>query len=84
MTIPMQPLTFQAQPDRYLQPHQARTRPPTNYEDLLGDSIERAFGDGVWELDALIVQLNRNGPMGPNGQPWTVESFQTVVATLGL
>ncbi|WP_367618161.1 recombinase-like helix-turn-helix domain-containing protein, partial [Variovorax sp. CAN15] len=31
--------------DRYLQPHQARRRPATTYEDLLGDVIERAFAD---------------------------------------
>ena len=30
--------------DRYLEPHQARQRAGTLFEDLLGDSIERAFG----------------------------------------
>jgi len=29
--------------DRNLEPHQARTRTPTTYEDLLGDAIERAY-----------------------------------------
>ena len=29
--------------DRYLEPHQARERPPTAFESLLGDAIERAF-----------------------------------------
>ena len=35
--------------DRYLEPHQARQR-RTLFEDLLGDSIERAFGEGVQTL----------------------------------
>ena len=70
--------------DRYLDPHQARTRTPTSYEDLLGDAIERAFGAGHWELDSLIAYLNKSGPLGPNGQPWTAESYQTVIKTLGV
>ena len=70
-------------PPRYLQPHQARQRPPTSFEDLLGDALERAFGAGHWELDALISQLNKTGPMGPNGESWTVESFQTTLKNLG-
>ena len=70
-------------PERYLDPHQARTRQPTSFEDLLGDSIERAFGAGHWELDALLAYLNKAGPLGPNGQPWTAESYQSVIKTLG-
>ena len=70
-------------PPRYLQPHQARQRPQTSFEDLLGDALERAFGAGHWELDALISQLNKTGPMGPNGESWTVESFQTTLKNLG-
>ena len=70
-------------PERYLDPHQARSRKPTSYEDLLGDSIERAFGAGHWELDALLGYLNKAGPLGPNGEPWTTASFQAVMKTLG-
>ncbi len=77
-TLPIHNLT-----PRYLQPHQARQRPPTSFEDLLGDALERAFGAGHWELDALISQLNKTGPMGPNGESWTVESFQTTLKNLG-
>ena len=67
---------------RYLNPHQARRKPPTSYEDLLGDAIERAFGAGHWELDALVGYLNKSGPLGPNGAPWTAVSFQAVMKTL--
>jgi len=80
-TIPIQ--NHATQTARYLDPHQARSRPPTSYEDLLGDAIERAFGQGLWELDALVAQLNKTGPLGPNGAPWTAESYQAVIKTLG-
>ena len=80
----MSTIPLHALPERYLQPHQARQRPPTSFEDLLGDSIERAFGQGHWELDALVVYLNKSGPAGPNGQAWTAESFQQVMKTLGV
>ena len=68
--------------ERYLNPHQARRKPPTSYEDLLGDAIERAFGAGHWELDALVAYLNKSGPLGPNGALWTAASFQAVMKTL--
>ena len=79
----MNDIPIYARPERYLNPHQARTRPPTSYEDLLGDAIERGFGAGHWELDALLAHLNKSGPLGPNGAPWTAESFQSVIKTLG-
>ncbi|MEG0969450.1 MAG: recombinase-like helix-turn-helix domain-containing protein [Pseudomonas sp.] len=69
--------------DRYLEPHQARERAPTLFEDLLGDSIERAFGEGVQTLPELVVYLNRSGPGCDNGEVWTEESFQALMARLG-
>jgi len=67
----------------YLEPHQARTRKPTAYEDLLGDSIERGFAAGLHEQDALLAYLNKVGPLGPDGQPWTAKTFQAEMARLG-
>ncbi len=69
--------------ERYFNPHQARVRPSTQFEDLLGDAIERAFGSGITELPALIDYLNKSGPMGPNGQPWTIQSYEKIIPTLG-
>jgi hypothetical protein len=66
----------------YLQPNQARKSEPTQYETLLGDSIERAFGQGLWELDALVAYLNRSGPLGADGQNWTPASFQAEMKRL--
>lgn len=59
----------------YVNPHQARQREPSQYEILLGDAMERAFGQGLWELDQLIGYLNQSGPLAPNGQLWNEASF---------
>jgi hypothetical protein len=80
----MNAIPIHALAERYLDPHQARTRAPTTFEDLLGDSIERAFGQGHWELDALVAYLNKSGPLGPDSQPWTADSFQAAIKTLGV
>jgi hypothetical protein len=69
--------------DRYLDPHQAKRRPSTPYEDLLGDSIERAFASGISELEPLVSYLNQSGPMAPNGQAWTVELYIAQMKDLG-
>ncbi len=61
---------------------QSRTAAPTSYESLLGDSIERAFASGIHDLPGLVHYLNTAGPSGPNGQPWTAESYQQEMARL--
>jgi len=71
------------QQDRYLQPHQARQRPATTYEDLLGDAIERAFGDGVHDLAGLVERLNDTGLATPGGQRWTEDLYTQEMAKLG-
>jgi hypothetical protein len=68
--------------DRYLQPKQAQYRPPTNYEDLLGDAIERSFAAGVHDLAALVENLNRQGMTTRAGQPWTEENYGPEMAAL--
>ncbi|MBL0085416.1 MAG: hypothetical protein IPP87_24950 [Ideonella sp.] len=67
----------------YNETHQTRLAPPTSYENLLGDSIERAYAQGIHDLDGLVGYLNSAGPAGPNGQAWTNASFQTEMARLG-
>lgn len=67
----------------YNETHQSRTAAPTAYESLLGDAIERAFAQGIHELQALVDHLNATGPSAPNGQPWTAESYQREMARLG-
>ena len=68
--------------DRYLDPHQARQRAPTTYEDLLGDAIERAFAAGVHDLPALVQSLNDSGLSSPDGSPWTEASYRDAMAAL--
>ncbi|MES2259821.1 MAG: recombinase-like helix-turn-helix domain-containing protein [Pseudomonadota bacterium] len=68
--------------ERYLNSHQARRRLPTAYEDLLGDSIERAFAAGICELSALVAHLNRTGPNYPAGGEWTEQGYQAELARL--
>ncbi len=65
--------------ERFLNPHQARRREPTSFEDLLGDSIERAFAAGHWELDTLVNYLNTSGSQAISGKPWTSESFVALI-----
>jgi hypothetical protein len=69
--------------DRYLEPHQARQRPPTSFEDLLGDAIERAYAQGIHDLPALVAALNQTGPAAENGKDWTESSFAALMARLG-
>lgn len=65
----------------YLNSHQARNRLPTAYEDLLGDSIERAYAAGIRDLPQLVEHLNRSGPNCPSGI-WTEQSYQVEMARL--
>jgi hypothetical protein len=69
--------------DRYLDPHQARQRTPTTYEDLLGDAIERAFAAGVHDLAGLVERLNDSGLASPSGKAWTEAIYREEMATLG-
>ena len=68
----------------YNETHQTRARPNTPFEDLLGDSIERAFGAGKYDLPSLLEHLNLAGPPCPltEGQ-WTEASYTTLMARLG-
>lgn len=67
----------------YNETHQNRSAPPTAYESLLGDSIERAFAAGIHDLEGLVAHLNEGGPAGPNGQPWTADIYRQEMARLG-
>ena len=62
---------------------QHRAAAPTAYESLLGDSIERAFAAGIHDLEGLVAFLNEGGPAGPNGQPWTTDTYRQEMARLG-
>lgn len=67
----------------YNETHQSRSAEPTVFESLLGDSIERAYAQGIHDLEGLVAYLNQAGPSGPNGAPWTPETYTTEIARLG-
>ncbi len=67
----------------YLNPHQARDRAPDDYQNLLGDAIERAYAAGIHDLSGLVARLNEVNVPAPNGQAWTAELFQNEMKRLG-
>jgi hypothetical protein len=68
--------------DRYLEPHQARKRAPTAYEDLLADSLERAFTVGTHDLSELVAYLNNTGPSAMSERAWDEESLKAELGRL--
>ena len=69
--------------DCYLNPHQARDREPDDYQNLLGDAIERSYAAGVHDLPGLVGRLNEARVPSPNGQAWTPELFVNEMRRLG-
>lgn len=67
----------------YLNPHQARDREPDDYQNLLGDAIERSYAAGVHDLAGLVERLNEASVPSPNGQPWTPDLFRQEMKRLG-
>lgn len=68
----------------YLQPHQARKTEPTAYENLLGDSLERAFGQDIVDLEGLAAYLNEHGPQPQHTDiTWTAQTLAAELKRLG-
>ena len=67
----------------YLDPHQARDRVPDDYQNLLGDAIERAYAAGIHDLAGLVGRLNEACVPTPNGRTWTAELFCSEMKRLG-
>jgi hypothetical protein len=68
----------------FVSPHQARKKEPSAYELQLGDAIEQAFGQGLWELDQLVDHLNKQAVYAPDGQAWTAQRFQAEIKQLAV
>lgn len=69
--------------EQYVVVHQTRDRAPTEYEDLLGDALERIFADGATEVDQVVAGLNDLAAPSPDGQPWTRDLFLSEMKRLG-
>lgn len=67
----------------HLDPHQARTREPTDWELALAGAIEQAFGQGHHELPALVAALNASRVRPREGGPWTEQNFTALMRELG-
>ena len=66
----------------YLEPHQARTTEPTAYENLLGDTLERAYASGIAEIEPLVAFLNDQGPQPLTTDLWTPDVLKAELKRL--
>ncbi|MEQ9813836.1 MAG: hypothetical protein RLO50_13735 [Azospirillaceae bacterium] len=62
---------------------QTRPASPSRYENDLADAIVTAFGEGHYELAALVKRINELGVMTPEGAAWTPERLTEEMARLG-
>ena len=62
---------------------QTRTHEQTAFERRLSMAMEKAFADGITELDALVDRLNKDGVRDEQNKAWTIDSFRAVMAELG-
>lgn len=69
-------------PPPYLEPRQAQTRPPTDWENQFADALEAAFAAGIWELEPLAARLNQDGVRTPAGAEWSASLLQAELARL--
>jgi hypothetical protein len=67
----------------HLDPHQSRTRTPTDWEMSLAGAIEQAFGNGHHELPALVAALNASRVRPREGGAWTDINFTALMRELG-
>lgn len=76
-------MTSQTSQTLYLEPTQSRDGAPSNYELQLAKAIEGLFSAGADSPEALAAGLNNANVPGPEGEPWTPESFRTEMSRLG-
>ena len=62
---------------------QTRSAAPSDYENALGDALEKAFADGAETVDQVVAHFNEAGFRASDGQPWTSARFETEMARLG-
>jgi hypothetical protein len=62
---------------------QTRSRPPSEYENRLGDALEQVFALGATELPDVVKKLNEMGMATPDGAAWTEARFEAEMAKLG-
>jgi len=55
---------------------QTRANAPTEYENQLGDALERVFESGAVEVRDVVAKLNELGVRSADGRPWTEALFE--------
>ena len=68
---------------RHLDPHQSRSHEPTDYENLLGDALESAYGAQIHDPEGIAAHLTAAGVPAPGGKSWTAELFISEMKRLG-
>lgn len=64
-------------------PWQTRASLPTEYENRLGDALERIFESGATDLQAVVAGLNAAGLRSADGREWTATLFEEEMRRLG-
>ena len=64
-------------------PWQTRARLPSQYENRLGDALERIFEGGATDLPAIVGALNASGLRSADGREWTTTLFEEEMRRLG-
>lgn len=62
---------------------QSRSAPPTEYENHLGDALEKILGEGIHDLSGIVAHLNQMRVYAPTGRAWSEESFCAEMTRLG-
>jgi hypothetical protein len=64
-------------------PWQTRAEAPGEFENRLGDALERVFAQGIESLPEVVARLNAEGSRDAEGRPWSEASFQETLRRLG-
>ncbi len=67
---------------QYLEIHQTRDRTPGEFENLMGDALERAFAAGIDDIDSVVQALVDCGVPAPDGQSWNADLLQAELKRL--
>ena len=66
-----------------LNSRQARDHAPSDYENILGDALERAFAAGVHDLEGVVRGLMDYGVPAPEGKTWDAALLAGELKRLG-
>jgi hypothetical protein len=62
---------------------QTRVAPPSEYENALGDALQKIFAEQVHDLPGIVSRLNASAVRAPGGVPWTEDIFTAEMTRLG-